>query len=44
LVGKYQCFTQADLTLLRQSGCKHVFTNVQDGVGQYIDHLMRVSE
>lgn len=44
LLGKYQCFTQADLTLLRQSGCKHVFTNVQDGVGQYIDHLMRVSE
>lgn len=44
LVGKYQCFTQADLHLLRQSGCEHHFTNVQDGVSQYIDHLMADSQ
>ena len=40
LVGKYQCYTQADLGHLRASGCDLAFTNVQSGVTQYIDHLM----
>ncbi len=40
LVGKYQCFTQADLTRLRQIGCAHEFKNVEQGVSAYIDHLI----
>jgi len=41
LVGKYQCFTQADLTQLRQIGCSHQFKNVQQGVSEYMDHLIK---
>jgi ADP-L-glycero-D-manno-heptose 6-epimerase len=40
LVGKYQCFTQADLTRLRQIGCTHEFQSVEQGVSAYIDHLI----
>lgn len=40
LVGKYQCFTQADLTQLRATGCEHVFTDVATGVGHYIQALL----
>jgi ADP-L-glycero-D-manno-heptose 6-epimerase len=36
LRGKYQCYTQADLTNLRDSGCDHVFADVQSGVSQYM--------
>jgi ADP-L-glycero-D-manno-heptose 6-epimerase len=30
LVGKYQCFTQADLARLRATGCDHAFADVAD--------------
>jgi ADP-L-glycero-D-manno-heptose 6-epimerase len=40
LVGKYQCFTQADLTRLRAIGCDHRFADVADGVRRYADWLM----
>ena len=40
LVGKYQCFTEADLTRLRQAGCDHAFVDVATGVGRY-DAWMR---
>ena len=36
LRGKYQCYTQADLTALRASGCDHQFADVASGVGQYV--------
>jgi ADP-L-glycero-D-manno-heptose 6-epimerase len=36
LRGKYQCYTQADLTALRASGCDHTFADVQTGVTQYV--------
>jgi ADP-L-glycero-D-manno-heptose 6-epimerase len=36
LRGKYQSYTQADLTALRGSGCQHVFANVQSGVRSYV--------
>jgi ADP-L-glycero-D-manno-heptose 6-epimerase len=36
LVGKYQCFTQADLSKLRAAGCDHAFANVQAGVSDYM--------
>jgi ADP-L-glycero-D-manno-heptose 6-epimerase len=35
LVGKYQCFTQADLARLRAAGCAHAFADVATGVGRY---------
>ncbi len=35
LVGKYQCFTQADLRRLRDIGCDHAFADVASGVGRY---------
>jgi ADP-L-glycero-D-manno-heptose 6-epimerase len=37
LRGKYQCYTQADLTTLRAAGCNHTFADVATGVQQYSD-------
>ena len=39
LVGKYQCFTQADLGRLRAAGCTHEFADVASGVRRYVDWL-----
>jgi ADP-L-glycero-D-manno-heptose 6-epimerase len=39
LRGKYQCYTQADLSALRATGCDHAFANVQTGVAQYVKWL-----
>ncbi|CAN1569859.1 WcaG Nucleoside-diphosphate-sugar epimerases [Burkholderiaceae bacterium] len=39
LRGKYQCYTQADLTNLRASSCDHAFADVQSGVTQYMATL-----
>ena len=39
LHGKYQCFTQADLTLLRKTGCDCHFSDVNAGVSTYIKWL-----
>ncbi|HTP73157.1 MAG TPA: ADP-glyceromanno-heptose 6-epimerase [Burkholderiaceae bacterium] len=39
LVGKYQCFTQADLGALRAAGCDHVFADVAAGVRRYVRWL-----
>ena len=41
LRGKYQCYTQADLTNLRASGCDHQFADVQSGVTQYMATLSK---
>ncbi len=41
LVGKYQCFTQADLTRLRAAGCGHAFADVGRGVQRYVDWLAK---
>ncbi|MES2399832.1 MAG: ADP-glyceromanno-heptose 6-epimerase [Pseudomonadota bacterium] len=41
LAGKYQCYTQADLSALRAAGCKHLFSNVQSGVASYMASLSR---
>ena len=41
LRGKYQCFTQADLSALRSVGCDHVFSDVASGVGSYMQWLTR---
>jgi ADP-L-glycero-D-manno-heptose 6-epimerase len=39
LVGKYQSFTQADLSALRAVGCDHHFMDVASGVKRYVDWL-----
>ena len=39
LRGKYQCYTEADLTALRAAGCHHAFADVQTGVARYIEAL-----
>jgi ADP-L-glycero-D-manno-heptose 6-epimerase len=39
LRGKYQCYTQADLTALRAVGCQHSFADVQTGVARYVEWL-----
>ncbi|WP_341902658.1 ADP-glyceromanno-heptose 6-epimerase [Polaromonas sp. YR568] len=40
LVGKYQSYTQADLSHLRAAGCDHAFANVQAGVAAYMASLL----
>jgi ADP-L-glycero-D-manno-heptose 6-epimerase len=40
LVGKYQHFTQADLTLLRGSGYAGDFTSAEEGVARYVESLI----
>ena len=39
LRGKYQCYTQADLSNLRAAGCDHKFDDVQTGVAKYVQRL-----
>ena len=41
LVGKYQSYTQADMSALRAAGCNHVFSDVQTGVFDYMQWLSR---
>ncbi len=41
LVGKYQSYTQADLTQLRAAGCQHEFMPVEEGVAAYVRELMK---
>ena len=41
LRGKYQCFTQADLSRLRAAGCSHGFADVAAGVSRYVQWLAR---
>lgn len=43
LVGKYQCFTQADLTQLRAAGCTHTFADVATGAAKYVQWLARTT-
>ncbi len=43
LRGKYQCYTQADLTALRATGCDHPFVDVQTGVGKYVQWLAQTA-
>lgn len=41
LKGKYQSFTQADISALRGAGYKSDFNSVADGVAQYVGHLAK---
>ena len=40
LVGKYQEFTEADLTALREAGCDLDFSSLEDGVRSYSEQLV----
>ena len=40
LVGKYQSFTQADISALRKAGYRREFLTVEDGVARYVGRLM----
>lgn len=44
LKGRYQSFTQADLQNLREAGFEGEFTNVKEGVGDYIRRLSTTGE
>ena len=44
LVGKYQSYTQADLSALRAAGCDHAFADVQAGVAAYIHWLINAKK
>jgi ADP-L-glycero-D-manno-heptose 6-epimerase len=39
LKGKYQCFTQADLSKLRAAGYQESFLTVEQGVSRYVEWL-----
>ena len=41
LIGKYQSFTEADMTLLRDAGYDAPFASVEEGVGRYVAELAR---
>jgi ADP-L-glycero-D-manno-heptose 6-epimerase len=41
LVGKYQSYTQADLSLLREAGYAGVFQGVEEGVAAYVRELLK---
>ncbi|MDR0701884.1 MAG: ADP-glyceromanno-heptose 6-epimerase [Azoarcus sp.] len=41
LKGRYQSFTEADLSALRAAGCGHEFMDVATGVARYFDWLHR---
>lgn len=41
LKGKYQSYTQADMSRLRGVGCEHVFADVQTGVRDYMSCLLK---
>jgi len=43
LRGKYQSYTQADLSALRAAGCEHAFADVGTGVTRYMEELARGS-
>jgi ADP-L-glycero-D-manno-heptose 6-epimerase len=40
LAGKYQSYTEADLTALRAAGYDAPFASVEEGVDRYVERLM----
>jgi ADP-L-glycero-D-manno-heptose 6-epimerase len=41
LKGKYQSFTEADITALRDAGYDHEFLTVEEGVSRYVGRLLK---
>ena len=44
LLGRYQSFTEADISALRQAGCDVTFRTVEQGVTAYLDWLRDTQE
>jgi ADP-L-glycero-D-manno-heptose 6-epimerase len=44
LMGKYQSYTQADLSALRATGYREPFLTVEEGVARYCAAMVRHSE
>ena len=40
LAGRYQCYTQADLNNLRESGFAQTFLSLEEGVTNYVNYLL----
>ena len=40
LKGKYQSYTQADVSLLREAGYDEPFATVEEGVAKYVEHMI----
>ncbi len=43
LIGKYQSYTQADMSALRAAGYAEPFLNVEQGVARYVNYLLSAS-
>ncbi len=41
LRGKYQSYTQADITALRRIGYSEPFLSVEQGTGRYVEHMLK---
>jgi len=44
LRGKYQSYTQADISELRKCGYTEPFLSVEQGVARYVDHMLKAAE
>jgi len=44
LRGKYQSYTQADISELRKCGYKEPFLSVEQGVARYVDSMLKMAE
>jgi len=44
LRGKYQSYTQADISELRKCGYTEPFLTVEQGVARYVDHMLKAAE
>jgi ADP-L-glycero-D-manno-heptose 6-epimerase len=44
LIGKYQCFTRADLSALRAAGYERAFASVEEGVAWYMNRLTALTQ
>jgi ADP-L-glycero-D-manno-heptose 6-epimerase len=40
LAGRYQCYTQANLTNIREAGYKEEFLSLEEGISRYMSHLL----
>jgi ADP-L-glycero-D-manno-heptose 6-epimerase len=43
LIGKYQSYTQADISALRATGYNEPFLTVEQGVANYVKYLLQAS-
>ena len=42
LIGSYQSYTEADLTLLRKSGYRKNFLSIEEGISDYLSIMHKV--